>query len=297
MKKLIIRDIALLGLATTYLVLPAAWAGTLNSPAAPTDAGSAMVSTDDLYNRLQSGAPGVKRGGPFAEPTASPANQGKTLNEIMEAAPKSDNVTGAVPNEVTLGATYWSLRTDRSWGLQAGTRTPAKVPRSGKTSEVGVPGEDGALQKGVVWPKPRFTDNGNGTVTDNLTGLIWLRDADCFGGLAWNAALTAVSALNSGECGLNDGSAAGTWRLPQIAEISSLVDYGRANPAVPVDPSLPAPGHPFTDLRVGGDEWYWSSTTVVRDTSRAWCSILAIGNINYSPKTTTHFVWPVRGGQ
>ena len=42
-------------------------------------------------------------------------------------------------------------------------------------------GDDGDLQKGVMWPVPRFTDNGSGTVTDNLTGLIWLKDANCFG--------------------------------------------------------------------------------------------------------------------
>ena len=39
-------------------------------------------------------------------------------------------------------------------------------------------GQDGAHLKGVVWPAPRFTDNNNGTVTDNLTSLIWLKDAN-----------------------------------------------------------------------------------------------------------------------
>jgi hypothetical protein len=32
---------------------------------------------------------------------------------------------------------------------------------------------------GVAWPNPRFTDNSDGTVTDNLTGLIWLKNANC----------------------------------------------------------------------------------------------------------------------
>jgi hypothetical protein len=40
-------------------------------------------------------------------------------------------------------------------------------------------GQDGDQPRGAVWPTPRFTDNANGTVTDNLTGLIWLKDADC----------------------------------------------------------------------------------------------------------------------
>ena len=36
------------------------------------------------------------------------------------------------------------------------------------------------IQVGVPWPNPRFTDNGDGTVTDNLTGLIWLKNATPF---------------------------------------------------------------------------------------------------------------------
>jgi hypothetical protein len=35
-------------------------------------------------------------------------------------------------------------------------------------------GMDGEIRAGVAWPTPRFTDNGDGTATDNLTGLTWL---------------------------------------------------------------------------------------------------------------------------
>ena len=42
-------------------------------------------------------------------------------------------------------------------------------------------GQDGEIQAGVAWPNPRFTDNGNGTVTDNLTGLMWTKDANPVG--------------------------------------------------------------------------------------------------------------------
>lgn len=55
---------------------------------------------------------------------------------------------------------------------------PAPVPKTGLTTSY-APGDDGALQKGVAWPNPRFTDNNNGTITDNLTGLIWLKNANC----------------------------------------------------------------------------------------------------------------------
>ncbi len=57
-------------------------------------------------------------------------------------------------------------------------------------------GQDGELLKGVAWPSPRFMDNGNGTVTDNLTGLIWLKDANCFISRTWADALLDASVLS-----------------------------------------------------------------------------------------------------
>ena len=61
---------------------------------------------------------------------------------------------------------------------------PAPVPKTGQTTSY-TTGDDGDLEMGVPWPSPRFTDKGDGTVTDNLTGLIWLKDANCFGGRTW----------------------------------------------------------------------------------------------------------------
>src|SRR4030042_1414657 len=57
----------------------------------------------------------------------------------------------------------------------------APVPKTGQTNPYGLTGTDGALQKGVAWPTPRFTDNLNGTVTDKLTGLIWMTTGNAFG--------------------------------------------------------------------------------------------------------------------
>ena len=86
--------------------------------------------------------------------------------------------------------------------------------------------QDGAMQTGVSWPNPIFTDNLNGTVTDNLTGLIWLKDANCFGTKTWADALSDASSLANGACGLNDGSVAGIWSLPNIVELESLFHAG-----------------------------------------------------------------------
>ena len=117
----------------------------------------------------------------------------------------------------------------------------APVPKTGQTTSYGTR-DDGALQKGVAWPTPRFTDNGNGTVTDNLTGLIWTKNANAFGQRTWAEALSDANGLASGSAGLTDGSKAGDWRLPNVRELQSLVDYGRSNPALPA-------GHPFTNVQ------------------------------------------------
>ncbi len=152
-------------------------------------------------------------------------------------------------------------------------------------------GQDGDRRAGAPWPKPRFTDNGDGTVSDNLTGLVWLKDADCTdaaggidrpGGLLdWPSALAWSNALSSGKCGLSDDSAAGDWRLPNINELRSLVDYSRH------DPSLPS-GHPFSNVR---STWYWSSTSNPAYTGGAFTVGFSRGSIHTSVK-----VRPVDGG-
>jgi hypothetical protein len=99
------------------------------------------------------------------------------------------------------------------------------VPKTGQISSEAT-GDDGDLEMGVAWPSRRFTDNSDGTVTDNLTGLIWLKNANCAGGTAhWATALSYSNALYDGctncfgiggDCGLSDGSSAGDWRLPNV---------------------------------------------------------------------------------
>jgi hypothetical protein len=169
----------------------------------------------------------------------------------------------------------------------------ARIPKTGETTNRFGAGSDGALHKGVAWPNPRFTDNnGNGTVTDNLTGLIWLKNAGCFdtvGGIAkgsaeatsnivWAAALTWSNNLANGSCSLSDGSVAGDWRLPSVTELSSL--------------ALPT-GHPFTSVQ---GSYYWSSTTYANLVSSAW-AVSMDGSIGGDVKGVGYYVWPVRGGQ
>jgi len=156
--------------------------------------------------------------------------------------------------------------------------------------------DDGHLQMGVVWPGPRFTDNSNGTVTDNLTGLIWLKDAMCqFKGISWSDAVMFANSLYDGwtgdgfggDCGLSDGSSVGDWRLPNTRELLSLIDFGRRLPALPS-------GHPFT---VSQDRTYWSSTSDYDNpTPEAWAVNMGYGDMNDWDKSYTGLhVWAVRG--
>lgn len=134
----------------------------------------------------------------------------------------------------------------------------------------------------------RFTDNSNGTVTDSITGLIWLKDAHCstVSPNNWATALTMVALLASGACSLSDGSIAGQWRLPSRNELQSLIDYTTGAPALPS-------GHPFTGVQSNP---YWSSTAYAPNTVKAWIVDLNDGLVFTNDKTLTRYVWPVRGG-
>ena len=161
----------------------------------------------------------------------------------------------------------------------------ASVEKTGQTTSFAT-GDDGDLQMGIPWPALRFTDNEDGTVTDNLTGLIWLTNADCFGQKPWTLALSAAKELASGSCDLTDGSRAGDWRLPNVKELQSLIDFGEIFPALPID-------HPFTNVQ---SHYYWSSTTYVGNTLYAWTVYMYDGFVNYHSKANYYYVWPVRGG-
>ncbi len=51
------------------------------------------------------------------------------------------------------------------------------LPRTGQTNSY-CAGDDGALQAGAPWPEPRFTNHGDGSATDRLTGLMWVTDGN-----------------------------------------------------------------------------------------------------------------------
>ena len=145
-------------------------------------------------------------------------------------------------------------------------------------------GQDGEYQAGVA-VTPRFTDNDDGTVRDNLTGLIWLKNANCFNTRTWTDGMSDANLLADGDCGLTDGSVAGDWRVPNLKELMSLLDYSQ------VDLMLPA-GHPFTAVE---PDDYWTSTTIATSVKNsAWYVELDLGKSFNDLKDGLNYVWPVR---
>ena len=174
-----------------------------------------------------------------------------------------------------------------------GTNPLVSLPATGQQTTYAA-GDDASMHKGVAWsPAARFTDNQNGTVTDNLTGLIWLKDAGCLGNATWASAIAAVNQLASGACGLSDSSKAGQWRMPNLNELESLVDVSQSEPALTA-------GNPFENVSNG---IYWSSTSYwggQTGSPDAWSIRMSDGryindNVDNVKTTSTDAVWAVRG--
>ena len=123
----------------------------------------------------------------------------------------------------------------------------------------------------------RFTDNGDGTVTDHKTGLMWSKNANQ-GQMSWEKAMEHCQALK--RAGHND------WRLPDRFELESLLDISQFLPALPED-------HPFENVQ---SAYYWSSSTPAHNTFYAWIVYMNYGNVHHYSKTRSYYVWPVRGG-
>jgi hypothetical protein len=193
------------------------------------------------------------------------------------------------------------------WATPAfsGPRAPAPVEVTGQTT-IDALGDDGDIQAGVPFPRPRFRDNGDGTVKDNLTGLIWLKDASCLGARYWVPALAAVNALNAGtdfSCVDYTAGRFTDWRLPNIKELQSLVHFGFSGPALSnaAGTAKWTEGDAFSDVQ--GATAYWSSTSRTGfATTRAWGVGLSSGIVfqfekddQIFPDAPLLFVWPVRG--
>lgn len=122
-----------------------------------------------------------------------------------------------------------------------------------------------------------FVDNGDGTVTDTSTELMW-QQITTGSKMTWKEALSHCESLTLAEHA--------DWRLPNRKELQSIIAYGAYNPAI--DSNF------FPDTVSSG---YWSSTTRGDNTDRAWSFHFGDGNDYGRKKTNSYYGRAVRGGQ
>lgn len=120
---------------------------------------------------------------------------------------------------------------------------------------------------------PRFIDNGDDTITDNLTNLVWSKktivvDED------YEDCEKAVAALGEG------------WRIPTADEQLTIVDRTRYSPAINSDV--------FPDTH---NDWYWTSTECAWDTSAVWVVNFNDGLVYSYHRDDGACVRAVRAGQ
>lgn len=173
-------------------------------------------------------------------------------------------------------------------------------------------GQDGDKQAGAPLPAARFTDNGTGTVSDNLTGLMWSKHANapnralpahpviqCTNAeadMSWQQSLDFVKCLNTNTfAGFSD------WRLPNLNELESLVNAGVPDSAAFLNANSFGFGTAFPQSQVQSSD-YWSSTSESQFPDSAWDVNLVAGDfpltsvkIPLNVAIDTRGVWPVRG--
>jgi len=180
-------------------------------------------------------------------------------------------------------AEYWWTKdkqygdTTKIWVTNAGGGI-GNHPKSETISAGGVKRFHARAVRDVILPfsiPNHFTDNGNGTITDNLTNLIWQKipNSDT---LSWEQSLSYADTLTL--AGATD------WRLPNIKELQSLNDESKSNPSINT-----------TYFPGIGIKKYWSSTTLPNQTTKSWYLDTQFGITTYDLKTLKHYFICVRG--
>jgi hypothetical protein len=206
-------------------------------------------------------------------PTTTVVNAGYYAATLLTVV-DSDLVATNIKSGVTIFGILGTLSTN-AWAF------PCAVPKTGQNRSFAV-NDDGYHQKGVAWPSPRFsfmTDSN--CVMDNLTGLIWARGPGTGGSgtMSWSEAISYCENLSYG--GRTD------WRMPNVLELQSLIDFGQETYALPI-------GHMF---KFNGN-FYWSSSIYAFTRDKAWAVNIVTGEslLPYS-LVSNSYVWPVCGGQ
>ncbi len=137
-------------------------------------------------------------------------------------------------------------------------------------------------------PDSRFSENGDGTVTDAATGLIWKQCAEGLSGAGCTAGSLSTFNWQQALQRAADAVFAGSslWRLPNKNELASLVEQRCYDPAIN---SRFFPNTPSS--------WFWSSSPNADSPSDAWSVYFSSGYVEYYYKYYAAYVRLVRGGQ
>lgn len=160
---------------------------------------------------------------------------------------------------------------------KTGTMTGGAVPDTGQTTSYGT-GDDADYNPAGT--QMSYTDNGDGTITDNLTGLMWLKDTNNYNSgntQNWTSALSGCESFTY--------ATHTDWRLPNMKELFSIIKFEGAAPFINTTYFLNT---------VSG--YYWTSTTYVPSDGNAVIVNFSNGDVSNDSKTTVYYVRPVRGG-
>lgn len=158
-------------------------------------------------------------------------------------------------------------------------------------------GQDAETHKGA---RRAYVNNGNGTITDSVTGLVWEKLDDA-GGIhdidntySWTTAFSdKIAKLNKAPCFAGHCD----WRLPNANELQDIVDYGRTLLAIhPVFTAPCPPGCSIATCSCTNTDIYWTSTTYQAYLDVAWVVSFVYGYGGGADKTEFHYVRAVRGG-
>ncbi|OGG98999.1 MAG: hypothetical protein A2600_13235 [Candidatus Lambdaproteobacteria bacterium RIFOXYD1_FULL_56_27] len=186
--------------------------------------------------------------------------------------------SGTTANNFTSPVTYRVTAADgttKDYSITIITRNP--VPDTGQTTcwdgagtTIPCPAASNALAQDGSYNtanQPSYTDNGNGTVTDNVTGLVWQKGSSGTS-YAWTNALT--------YCSGNAASLAGTgWRLPNKTELSWIVKNKGSAPLISPTFTGTVSNH------------YWSSAASALNSANAWYVQFSVGVVNSVSKTNS----------
>ncbi len=267
------KKLLMVAAGTVFLIV----SGGVASAQTPT-----MYTLGEIYYYLVEGTEATEGGHTLGPPSGSiPGDtRFRTLQAIYQNTKALFDQCDALPSDVAAGKTFFSFQTS-SWGLQTGADTPPELLVTGQTTSYR-DYDDGWYEKGAAYD---YTDNGDGTVTDNVTSLMWAQDgtgAGCMNGAvgSWSTALDWAESLTF--AGYSD------WRMPNIRELGSITVFDAALSVLIKEP-------PFTNTVSNLFDFYWSSTVNADSTTFVWTQEFStFGQTITKAMTTTYYLRVVR---